>query len=555
MKNFEFIQSGFCVVLFLIVCVSATRAQPSPDAVPGVLIVKYKEDSAMTNLPVDLAVRTVAPAYPMLKSLRKRVPNSVSALQRINRVYYSAQISPLEAARLVSALSSVEYAEPLYPRVPYGERRSKIPNDPLFKKNTSYLMRMQLPAAWDIVKGEESDVTIAILDTGVDWHHEDLLDNLWTNPGEIPDNGIDDDGNGYIDDVHGWNFPKRSNDPVPNSTSDHHGTYVSGIASAVADDNVGMAGASWNAKFIPVNTNCEIGGNLCYTDEGVIYAAMLGADIINASYGSRYPRRAEVDVLQAAIDMGSLVIAAAGNKGSSQEYYRHYPGASQMTLSVCGTQPYSDINVFNYGFSIDVCAPGTGVFSTATQGEYHDNLEGTSYATPIVSGIAALVKTRFPNMSPLQLREQLRATADNIDGANDPSLSGKLGRGRVNAYRAVTETNAVSIRLTDWTLTDANGDGRYDPQEYVTVEATFVSYLSDVEGIDIVWGVNKDDVIITTGQVARIGPIKSGDSFTTTLSLTSTVNIPYKSFLFIEPVIFAMTGDIVSGGDAVRMIQ
>ncbi len=556
MVNLGFIKFGFCVVSSLIFCASLTQAQPSPDAVPGVLIVKYKEGHAKTGLPSHLQVVSVRPAFPILEHnhLRKRMPSSVTALKRIHRVYYNAPIDPAEAARSAATVSSVEYAEPLYPRVPYGER-TRVPNDPLFEKS-SYLRRMKLPEAWDIVKGEDSDVTIAIIDQGTNWRHEDLFANVWTNPGEIPDNQIDDDRNGYVDDVHGWDFPESSNDPSPNQGNiiEYHGTFVTGISNAVADNNVGMAGSSWNAKFIPINTNCKFGGLLCYTSEGILYAAMVGADIINGSYGASTYSRSEEEVIQAATDLGSLVIIAAGNQGYGQVSRRQYPGGLQTTLTVCGLAPYSDLNIYNYGYSIDVCAPGIGVLTATADGNYEDDARGTSFAAPIVSGIAALVKTKFPDMTPFQIREQIRATADNIDGANDPSFSGRLGRGRVNAYRAVTETDAVSVRLTDWTLTDTNGDGRYDPQERVTVEATFVSYLSDVDRLTILWGVNEDEVILEAGQVSNVGPIKSGESFNTTLSFTPTVNVPYKSFVFIEPIVLTTRGDIVSGGDAVPLI-
>ncbi len=546
-------------LLALIVCISSALSQPSPDALPGVLIVKYKEGHAKRSLPLNLEVHSVEPAFPSLENLRKRVPSSVTALQRIHRVRYGATISPQEAARLVSALSSVEYAEPLYPRVPYGEQinlntqRPTIPNDPLYF-DSSYLDRLHFPEAWDVVKGEDAEVTIAIIDSGTDWRHDDLYANVWTNLGEIPNNRIDDDRNGYVDDVHGWNFTRSTNDPSPNTALEYHGSYVTGVSNAVSDNRIGMAGASWNAKFIPINTNCDGRFTLCFTDQGVVYAAMLGADIINGSYGSSFYSNSEHDAIKAATDLGSLVVVAAGNEKSGQEYFRHFPGGLQEALTVCGTTPDSDENVFNYGFSVDVCAPGIGVLTTVADGGYFDNAQGTSFAAPIVSGLAALVKTKFPDISAIQLREQIRATSNNIDFANHPSLAGRLGRGRVNAYGAVTETDAVSIRLTEWILTDENQDGRYDPLEHISVEATFVSYLSDVEAVTILWGVHEDEVILTSGQFVDVGLVKSGESFTTRLRLTSTANVPYRSRVFIEPIVLNSKNEVLSGGDAIPMI-
>ena len=301
---------------------------------------------------------------------------------------------------------------------------------------------------------------------------------LGTNPNEIPDNGVDDDGNHLIDDYHGWNFANLSD--KPNGTDwDGHGTYTASLAAAVADNGQGIAGTSWNAKFMSIGVLTPSGrwGN---DDGGMLYAAINGADIINASFSGWRPNTAEHEVIKGIEDMGVLVIAAAGNYVESadgfyfrehvqMEKFRHYPAGYPETMSICGVAPDTDMNVFNHGYSVDACAAGEFVTTLGLDDSFFA-WTGTSAATALVSGVAALVKTKFPHYTGVQIREQLRATSDNIDDVN--GKIGLYGRGRINALRAVTEVDAVSVRSTDFKLTDENGDELYDPGEQITVEFT-----------------------------------------------------------------------------------
>ena len=520
--------------------------------VPGVLYVEF------TGLPtfdqVNLSVTGVASAFPVVHHLatKRTLPPEVTRLQNIYRITYSAPVHPEEAVEQVAQLPGVVYAEPLYPAEP---QTLPEPNDPLFSTSgliEPYLNRLQLVDAWDVVKGEEGDVVIAINDGGTDWRHPDLEANVWTNPGEIPGNGIDDDSNGFVDDVHGWNFANGTSDPSPINPDDTHGTRVAGAAAAVTNNGIGMAGTSWNAQFMPINIACAGSSGLCFSSEGIMYASANGADIINASYSSIFRSTTELNVVRAALALGTLVVASASNQRQNLRWIRRRPAYYLETLSVCGTHYARDTNYYNYGYTVDVCAAGRSVVVTYPNNGYTRS-NGTSFSAPLVSGIAALVKTAFPAFTPEQIREQIRATADNIDGINNPSLAGLLGRGRVNAYRAVTETDAISVRMTDYNTQDANGDGEYDEGEEVFVTARLKNYLSDIDSWSYEWAADNIHVELLSGSSGGGGAWRSGDYQTLSFSFRWGTSMPYKSLLFFEPKVTA-GGRLVTGSDAIRFV-
>lgn len=527
------------------------------EGVPGVLLVKYEASMGKTDLPAGLEVQAVESVFPFIEVAagKRALPASVQSLENVYRVQYAADVPPRKAAQLVSSQPGVVYAEPWYRRNLRGrpsELAKAVPNDPLFE-DVTYMRRMQLTEAWDVVKGKDGDVVIAVVDGGTNWKHPDLMANIWVNPGEVANNSQDDDRNGFVDDLHGWNFSNDTADPTGAGDNGDHGTMVSGIAGAVADNAVGMAGTSWNARLMLINAACADNYELCFTSEGVIYAALNGADIINASFGTDQFLQTEADVMQAARDLGALVIAAAPNEYFEIQAFLDYPSSLPTTLSVSGTKHYSDEVVFAYGYSVDVFAAAENVLGTLQSGGY-DRWSGSSFATSLVSGIAALVKTAFPNFTPLQIGEQLRATAENIDTANDPSLVGLLGRGRVNAYQAVTEKNAVSVRMVDWEFTDSNGDGRFDAEEQVTMMATFQSHLADVNGLNIELHASDPRVVFGSGSTTSTGPVQSGDSFSRAFTFTPTEQMPYRSLVFIRPHVHTLDGINVGNADAGMLV-
>ena len=567
------LQPLILVALFFCAALQPLAAQPfRTEPIPGTLIVKFESHGAATgalSIPI-LQVQQVQRVFPQLDAIvsKRPLPEGVLALGRMYRLSYASGLDPREAARLVARQPGVEYAEPWFPVHPtempvrgtnaYPIRRtvSAAPNDPLFV-DENYMRRMRMTDAWDVVKGEDSTVVIAIVDGGTDWRHEDLRPNVWINPGEIDGNGIDDDGNGFVDDIHGWNFANDSPDPsgLPDqSYNPRHGTLVAGIAAAATDNGIGMAGTSWNAKFMPINVACDYRDQLfCFAWEGMLYAAANGADVITASFaGYNYPQ-AWSDLIDGLEELGSVVVAGAGNEAYNLKKVRYYPAALQKVLSVCGTELTSDLNRFNYGrIAVDVCAAGEDVLGTIPGNEY-DVWYGTSFSVPLVAGIAALVKTAFPEFTPAEVREQIRATADNIDAVNPPKYAGHLGRGRVNAFRAVTEADAVSVRLTDWTLSDADGNGYIDVGELVHVNGTLTNMLAAADGLTIEMSANSPHVNFVSGGTTTTGPVARGGSHDVSFSFRFTADLPYKSLLFITPVVTA-NGEVVSGSDAIWLV-
>ena len=469
-------------------------------------------------------VQSVEKAFPFLDIIaqHRTLEESTEALRQVYVVSFSDSYAPTAVARALGKDPAVMYAEPIPLHRPIGytsgnESHPIEPNDVRYS-NQVHLERMRLPAAWDVAKGETGNVVIAIVDSGNEWRHPDLMANVWTNPGEIEGNGVDDDGNGFVDDVHGWSFAENSPDPFGSGNYSLHGTAVSGAAAAVTDNERGIAGSSWNAKYIPINANCADRNLLCFTTSGVMYAAMAGADIINASYGSNVYAETVRAVYQAAEEEGALVVASSGNDGNNVDLTPHYPSGFSTTLSVGGTRKSSNRNVYNYGRSVNVFAPGLGIDVTRPGGGY-GSANGTSFATPLTAGVAALVKTAFPQFTPQQVREQVRLTADNID-ADNIGLEGRLGRGFVNAERAVTESPSPGVRLVEFKYENQDGNQDIKTGDVVEIEAMFTNYHGDASNLTIGFASEEGYLTFATPGVA-VGVMPGGSSRTVDLALFS----------------------------------
>ena len=413
-------------------------------------------------------------------------------LTRFVVVKYSSPVDPFSVSEELSRLEEVQYAEPwfIYP-ISYD------PNDPFF--STQYGMsKIQAPAAWDLTQGDTS-VVIGIVDSGVDILHPDLSGNIWHNPGEIgtdgqgrdkETNGTDDDGNGYVDDWRGWDFGGADynnvvpdNNPSPTGGNNAHGTHVSGIASASTDNETGVAGVGFHCRLLAIKTAADNDtrgpggtGFIIAGDQGIVYAAALGADVMNCSWGGGGGSQVEQDIINWATAQGTLVVAAAGNNNSSGTFY---PAGYQNVLSAAATGP-TDVKASysNYGYTVDVAAPGDNVYSTYFPSTYA-YLSGTSMASPHTAGAAAIVKAMNPGFTPLQVGERLRVTSDNINGIN-PSYTDLLGKGRINLYRALTE-DPPSIRGKDFVISDSTGgnnNGIPEPNETVDLIFTFTNFLA-----------------------------------------------------------------------------
>jgi len=410
-------------------------------------------------------------------------------------VTFSSPNDPFTMAEQLSKLPDVQYAEPWFI---YPVAHTSFPqNDSLYLDQWN-LQKINAPAAWDITAGD-STVVIAIVDSGVDWHHPDLAANTWTNPREIPGNCLDDDHNGYVDDVHGWDFvgakwesPQGDNDPAPTANNNNHGTHVAGIAAAVTNNHIGVASIAFRCKILPVKCSADDdiradGEAYILTGiQGIKYAAETGAKIINCSWGGPGGSQFEQDIIDHATQQGALLVAAAGN-GSTDAFFS--PAGYRGVLGVAATDQNDVRSTYsNFGDFVDVCAPGDNVLSTyfeidSKTGlplEDYAYLSGTSMATPLAAGVAALVRSQRPYLNPLQAGEQVRVSCDDISAKN-LTYVGQLGHGRINALRALTDTTFPSVRLQSFTVADfpgGNGNGIGQPAETLSVTCVVKNFLA-----------------------------------------------------------------------------
>ncbi len=334
------------------------------------------------------------------------------------------------------------------------------PNDSLFPDQW-YLQKIHAPSAWDITTGSNT-IIVAVLDTGFDLNHPDLIDQLWVNKNEIAGDGIDNDGNGFVDDVNGFDFINKDGSPEPNVNESFdtgavsHGTVIAGIIGAVSNNAKGIAGINWQVRLMDIRILDNKGvGNSTTAREGIEYAVKNGAKIINLSFtGFDNDPRLE-SAIKAANDAGVLVIAAVGNTegvGLNVDEKPIYPacnGHGQATNGIIGVAATDDkdakASFSNYGATCtDLSAPGVDILSTVYENEawapfkkvfYQKGWAGTSMAAPMVSGAAALLASRHPTLKPEQLKNILRLSADPVHESGP--AQGKMGSGRLNIANAL----------------------------------------------------------------------------------------------------------------------
>jgi subtilisin family serine protease len=367
----------------------------------------------------------------------------------------------------------IEFAEPNY--IVSIER---TPDDPRYQdlwglNNTGQLggtpgADISAEVAWNVTTGSR-DVVVAVIDTGVDYRHPDLIANVFVNDGEIPANNRDDDGNGFVDDVRGWDFLANDNDPLDDNG---HGSHVAGTIGAIGNNRLGVVGINWEVSILPLKfLNANGLGLTSDAIEAIDYSTLMGVDIINASWGGGGFSEALQEAIGAAWSVGILFVAAAGNNGRDTDDMPHYPSSYDLPgiISVAASNDTDGLAGFsNFGVeSVDLAAPGVQIVSTVLDGSY-GVARGTSMAAPHVAGAAALMRAVAPDLGVDEMKQLLLASVDPGPAFVGTTLSG----GRLNAFfpiatpddtppgsiddLAAEETTSNSVILR-WTATGDDG--------------------------------------------------------------------------------------------------
>jgi len=440
---------------------------PNHPAAPGEILVKFKpatfsepatqidgtvrtSQASVNAIFTQLSVRDMTPVF-----RAKQTPSG-----GIYRLRFDSPLSLPEALEKMAADPNVEWLHPNY-----LYRTFATPNDPFFP-NQWGLAKIQAEQAWNISQGDPN-IIIAVIDTGVDYDHLDLEDNIWHNPGEIPGNELDDDGNGYIDDDIGWDFVDADSgypgedisSPDRDPMDFHgHGTGCSGIASAATNNSIGMAGTAWNCKIMAVRAgykNEDGGGILLDSDikPAMEYAADNGAHVISMSWGGRGGSFTMEEAMDYAHAAGCVLVAAAGNDNDDAT---QYPAAYPNVISVAASDEDDDRAYFsNYGWWVDIAAPGVNIHGTTFDPVEHNSTyslwNGTSMSTPIVAGAAALLLSQNPKLTHDEVKARLIDTADDV---------GWLVR--LNMYNALLTPPDAPINLAATAISSTQIDLTWD---------------------------------------------------------------------------------------------
>ncbi|MCA0445958.1 MAG: S8 family peptidase [Bacteroidetes bacterium] len=451
----------------------------------NLLVVKFKKTESQSKSIGNLKDQfsSILFAEKVSPFISEYVNQAVAENIGIDRIFIYSLPPGSNSGELASKLNSfkeIEYAEPVFfakttdvsPGMQvFPGSISTTPNDPLIP-NLHPLTQVGAFNAWDVQKGD-SNVVLAIIDTGVDWDHEDLAGSIWNNPGEtgldLSDkdkrtNGVDDDGNGKIDDFMGWDFVETSSNAAAGEDKDiednnpmdfnGHGSHVAGIAGGQTDNGVGIASLSWGVKILPIRIGYHTAdgqgsSNSLFQSRAFIYAADMGADALNMSFTNG--GKLIEDAGRYATEKGTLVIISAGNDDNDNpsELDVHPWAISVSSVAKTDKKAYYS----SYGSWVKISAPGGDQSSSNLNGflstvpypsslygnKKYEYFQGTSMASPFVASLAGLIKSKFPDITLIELAERIKQSADNIDALN-PGYKGKLGAGRINAFKALTLT-------------------------------------------------------------------------------------------------------------------
>ena len=395
-------------------------------------------------------------------------------------------VSVEEFVQQAESADGVDYAEPVH-----LYRTSKTANDPRLKDLWG-MTQIEAPAAWDKTTGSKK-VVVAVVDDGVALDHPDLAPNLWTNPDETPGNQTDDDGDGFVDDVHGYDFVDGEGDPSPASQGAErwHGTHVSGTIGAAGNNGVGVVGVNWQVSLMALRALGPDGGRADDLARAIDYATDHGARVINASWGGGGASQTLSRAIARAGKQGVLFAVAAGNDGGAKP---EYPANLNLdnVLSVGALGPDGKLAAFSNRGAL-VAAPGVGILSTTAPGRY-ERYDGTSMATPHVAGIAALLWARRPDATLAQVRDAIIASGQAVTG----SLHGSVSAARALAALEGASDQPPSLHLSRTELAFSSTADKAPRTQVVSLRAE--------SGASIAWTASADAPWISLPRTSGMTP-------------------------------------------------
>lgn len=449
------------------------------DVLPKTLIVKLNEEFSPLSTEVQNAFRKlnidlVEKAFPFHKKNENTFNKWGQKLVDLSNIYilkYQADYSEVNAAVWLQSFPVFEYAQPYFLVHPFIDNAVQlVPNDEYYMHQW-YIRKIKADDAWNLNTGDPN-VIIALVDGGTSFGHPDLINNIAYNLNDTID-GIDNDGDGYIDNYYGWDFGDNDNNPQYSlAHGSEHGTAMAGVLGATPDNNIGIASAGFYCKYLPIKiVDSYYGWTSGY--QGIVYAADHGAQIINCSWGNQFYAPFEQNIIDyASINKNSLVIAAAGNSNNTIPFY---PASYELVLAIGGVDSFDvKSNSSSYYEFVDLVSPGYQLLTTNRESYIHSN--GTSIASALTSGAAGLLLSHFPNFTPAQIGALMQQTTDRIDTiAGNASFANKQGSGRLNLLSAMTNNIKPHIYFYNSNLADVTTV----TNDTIVLRGNFINYLAN----------------------------------------------------------------------------
>lgn len=498
---------NYLLIIFCLTIGFAVNAQEKPalvnenpyadlDYIPGKLLVKLKpEYRDILKVPTKRSSKT-SRAFKKLKlkteqlyhnhfirrhSRRANNPSGVDISLFYSMNYDASTTSLEDVIREMKSLGVFEYVEPdvIY-KLAYDPSDTQI-------SEQYYLETIKAYEAWDITKGSE-DIVIGVADAGSDFNHPDLQNQFYTNPNEVPDNNIDDDENGYIDDVRGWDFAgidtlsvRQDNDAqIFVGGTNSHGTWVAGAAAAETDNGIGIAGVGFNSKLLTTkhtfDNQREDDPSVFNPYAGVIFLTESKVDVMNLSWGGPFRSDIAEEIINvAALDEDIVIVAAAGNDGNFQS---QYPSSYENVISVAALDREDQRADFtNKGADVDISAPGVAILTTNFEGDYQ-SVQGTSFSSPIVAGAAALLRAHFPDFTAKQITRQLVVNANPSIYTVSVNAARSLGSGKLDVFSALTGTKP-GVLFENISIVNSSGNTNIQAGDTAFIVGDFTNYLFD----------------------------------------------------------------------------